>query len=714
MSLRFNHKIRVIVMMVLLSAGVLQACGPSFPNRVLLGGDNAVLKAPVASFQKEIERIEPPVPTRFEAVVPSGGYYRQQTAVADVEDLKKALAEKGVSVRERTRIVAQYRAVREALFDCVLARRNWCFTEVKGAEEDRTAEPQFNLPAIPDGLPGEFEDYLRGAIFYHQGDRKKAIEVWDGLLGRPAEERVYRSTWAAFMIGKALRIVPAQQGLAIDWFRYVRELAEEGFADSLGLASSSLGWEANAALQLQRFDEAIELYVAHMVTGDPTAITSLQLTACGVLERENPDILAQVAGSPTARRVITAYVVSHGGPFHGRTDVEAVRKWLAAVEAADVDVVEEADRLAWAAYQSGEMELVERWVALAPSDAIIARWIRAKLLLRAGKVPEAAEQLRYVARRFPEAKERGSRGKFYDRVGMHLSVEPIAKTVRGELGLIYLGLSHYVEALNVLLSGGYWGDAAYVAERVLTPDELKEYVDRVWPPMESTGDGGDSESASDVGRRSFWIGTRLRYLLARRLARIGRLSEARPYYPASLHLLFDTYVRAVQRGDNTSMPNWERATALWEAACIARYEGMELFGTEVEPDWFVYKGNFVRKSASDVRGLSSSDELVPVTLDEQYRLKHNLTPERRFHYRYIAVEFAWQAADLLPDEWDETARVLCIGGSWLAAKEPQAADRFYKALVRRCGTTQLGKEADKLRWFPKVEVDEKKLLQELK
>ena len=712
MLVRFNHKIVVIVIILCLSAGALQACGPSFPNRVLLGGDNAVLKAPVASFREEIERIEPPVPPRFKAVPPSRGQYRQQTAVADVDDLKKALAEEGVPVGERTKIVAQYRAVREALFDCVQARNNRSFETMKGAGEDKTPEPRFNLPAIPDGLPGEFEDYLRGAIFYHQGNRKKAIDVWYNLLSRPTHERAYRSTWAAFMIGKQL--LAGQAASAIEWFRYVRGLAEEGFVDSLGLASSSLGWEAGAALELEQYDQAIELYVAQMATGDPTAITSLQLAACWALGKEDPEILAQAAGNPTARRVITAYMISHGGRFHSKPRVETARRWLAAVEAANVDVVEEADHLACAAYQAGEMELANRWVALAPSDAIIARWIRAKLLLRAGKVPEAAEQLRYVARRFPDAKERGSQGRFYYWAGMRLSVEPIAKTVRGELGLVYLGLSHYVEALNVLLSGGHWEDAAYVAERVLTTDELKDYVDRTWPMMEPAGDGGDSENASDDGRPSVWIGTRLRYLLARRLSRIGRFSEARPYYPPRLHLLFDTYVQAVQKGDNASMPNWERAIALWEAACIARYEGMELFGTEVEPDWFIYKGNFVRKSASDVRGLPSSDELVPVTFDERFRLKHNFAPERRFHYRYMAVELAWEAADLLPDEWDQTARVLCIAGSWLADKEPKAADRFYKALVRRCGTTKLGKEADKLRWFPKVEVDEKTLLQELK
>ena len=310
MLVRFNHKTIVIVITLCLSAKALQACGPSFPNRVLLGGDNVVLKAPIANFRKEIEHIKPPVPPRFKAVPPSGRRYRQQTAVADVEDLQKALAQEGVSGRERTKIVAQYRALREALFDCVQARSNWCFAEMKGAEEERTPEPQFNLPAIPDGLPGEFGDYLRGAIFYHQGNRKKAIDIWHNLLNRPGQQRQYRSTWAAFMIGKAL--LAGQPALAIEWFRYVRKLAEEGFVDSLGLASSSLGWEARAALDVEQYDQAIELYAAQKATGDPTAITSLQIAACRALGEENPNMLAQAAGNPTARRVITAYVISHG------------------------------------------------------------------------------------------------------------------------------------------------------------------------------------------------------------------------------------------------------------------------------------------------------------------------------------------------------------------------------------------------------------------
>jgi len=317
---------------------------------------------------------------------------------------------------------------------------------------------------------------------------------------------------------------------------------------------------------------------------------------------------------------------------------------------------------------------------------------------------EAAEHLAHIASCFPPARQ--------PRSG-HERTESIGIRVRGELGVLHLARRQYIEALDVLLQGGYWEDAAYVAERVLTSEKLKDYVDRPWLQEESIDDAEAGEDISD-SENSNWIPNRLRYLLARRLARIGRWKEARPYYPAKWQMRFDAYIQAVREGHNEYLSNQQRAAALWKAACIARYEGMELLGTEVEPDWFVYSGHFERMPASDVRSLPGSATLVASTSDEQRRLQQNVVPEKRFHYRYEAAEHAWRAAELMPDQSDQTARVLCIAGSWLKDRDPQAADRFYKTLVRRCGKTQLGKEADRLRWFPKIDIDKNKLLQETK
>jgi hypothetical protein len=112
---------------------------------------------------------------------------------------------------------------------------------------------------------------------------------------------------------------------------------------------------------------------------------------------------------------------------------------------------------------------------------------------------------------------------------------------------------------------------------------------------------------------------------------------------------------------------------------------MELTGIELAPDWRIHAGNYDW-------GFDDDKKLLPATADVQ--------PALRFHYRYRAAELAWQAAALMPDNNEETAQVLWEAGSWLKDRDPRAAGRFYKALVRRCGQTALGKDADQRRWFP--------------
>jgi hypothetical protein len=60
---------------------------------------------------------------------------------------------------------------------------------------------------------------------------------------------------------------------------------------------------------------------------------------------------------------------------------------------------------------------------------------------------------------------------------------------------------------------------------------------------------------------------------------------------------------------------------------------------------------------------------------------------------------------LLPNDSEELARILCLSGSWLKARDPETADLFYKALARRCPNTEIGAEANRIHWFPKVDDD---------
>jgi hypothetical protein len=294
-----------------------------------------------------------------------------------------------------------------------------------------------------------------------------------------------------------------------------------------------------------------------------------------------------------------------------------------------------------------------------------------------------------------------------------------ASRTQGELGILRLARRQYVESLDALLRAGYWMDAAYVAERVLTAEELRQYVEQNWPAASVAVEEATLPAPDDLGPRrgedsaayqrrmdEYWAGeeqraalrerggknVRIRHLLARRLARAERWSEARTYFPRKYQPAFDAYVAGLRVGRDRARSAADRGRALWSAARLCRYHGLELLGTELEPDWYAaYEGDF------ELPAVSAS------SADERERAKESeITPRRRWHYRYLAVDLAWQAAELLPDQSDETARVLREAGSWLKARNPQAADRFYKALVRRCGKTALGGEAERLRWFPKL------------
>jgi tetratricopeptide (TPR) repeat protein len=679
------------------------ACGPSFPNWLLSDADRAALVAPVADFFREIARLkttrQPPFRTQ-----PPEASYAAQTADAELQDLRTALEQLGIPEERREVILREHAASRETVKRHQEGLREWW-----------PEGPEFVPPPVANGLPPEFEDYFRGSIAFHQGKTEEARAIWSALLERPAVERPFRSTWAAFMLGKLeLETAPER---AAEFFQEVRELAEAGFADSLGLAAASYGWEARAWLNLKDYARATELYADHVTAGDTHyAVLSLQTTAalaCG----DGAEALRPLTEHPLARNVITAHLISRTYPSWAppeARDLEPVRLWLELLEESEVREVELADQLALAAYQSGHFEMAQRWLGRADHKSPMALWLRAKLELRAGRIEQAAALLAEVVRLLPIAVgDAGSTNEISAPFAARVSVADFnhsfsdeggsaARHVLGELGVLRLHRREFTEALDALLRSGHWMDAAYVAERVLTLEELKTYVDRHWheaPP--------EHEKRVEIG----WGMERvaplkqsesIRYLLARRLARADRNDEAAPYFPAEWRAGHEQRWRLLSLGRDPSRPPAERARSLWEAARLTRTLGMELLGTEAQPDWAVHGGNFEDGVWVETREAAATPDAILIASEAELRraAAHEVEPPKRFHYRYAAAEIAWDAARLMPDNEDETARVLLEAGSWLKNRDPEAADRFYKALVRRCGKTEIGAFADQLRWFP--------------
>ena len=767
-----------LLVAALQSPASLFACGPNFPNSLLDRGDAAVLGAPVIDFIGELERMRL-VESRFQAVpsIEESGWNRfsTQAGTAEIVDLTVALKKAKVPNDELERICRAHQAARAKLSQFLAETeawtnsRPWVYDEKGGHRgKSRLPPPRFPSIELTAGLPDEFADYLEGARAWHNPgmvDKGMAQGAWERLLARPPQERRFKSTWAAFMLGKACE--KQEPDKAVQYFQQVRDLARHKFADSVGLAAASLGLEARIYLHQKKYERTIEAYLEQLSTGDSSAGPSLIFVAREVLTK-GPDVLRPLAVNPRTQRVLTAYVISRGGQWWRESEADdstdtqrplpradLARAWLEAVEAAGVKDVDSAAKLAVAAYQNNNMPLAWRWIKRAPNSPV-SQWLQAKLLLHDGKTTQAAALLASVVSAFPiepPSTNQIARPPFKDLLYVKASSDypawiPADRQVLAELGVLRLARREFVQALDALLNAGFWMDTAYIAERVLTIDELKTYVDNYWPPVSTEQAAEENEKYGPSKVSPVLLRTQIRYLLARRLMRSLRGDEAREYYPPEWMPQYLALVQFLRTGWDEAVPADQRAQALFQAAIITRTNGMELIGTEVEPDWHIYAGDYEEGVTVAIRATNENAKVLVASKDELSRAtQHNADPEKRFHYRYQAAALAgeganlipndfedaarmlctagdwlrirdgqaadtfyfqaaslgWEAAKLMPDNSEDTARVLCMAGGWIKYSDPQKADVFYKALVRRNRKTAIGMEADRIRWFPRLD-----------
>lgn len=631
------------------------ACGPFFPATIIDLGDASLLSSPVASFRKILDSLGLP-PPEFKAVPsPAVPYhdpdYAAQTLSAELADLRSAGASEAVIARH-------------------LQRR----------QMPKTPDNTYREPDPLTDLPREFALYFTGALAFRKDDLPAARTAFEAVLALPATERRYKTTWAAYMLGQ-IAARSGEKNNAVEWFSKTREFARTGFVDSSGLAAASLGEEARFLYIHKNWFAACELYLRQYATGDLTAFSSLRFTAASAIGDVNPDVFTRFAQQPGPRAVITARLLErYAAPREGHleetypfslenepTDPDnALLRWLAALEKATLTDSREASLFALAAYQAGAFADSARWLKLAPAADAGSNWLRAKLALRDGRIDDATALLSALVQQSAEP----------------FDTPANVPQLQGELAQLRLARRDYADALRLLLRGDYWHGAAYIAERVLTLDELQNFVSA----ETVTGDNGP----------------RLKNLLARRLVRAGRPSEAAAYFQKDYASTLAEFTTALKAGNDATRPAVARGLSLARAATLLRVSGLELQGTELEPDYAYSDGRF--PGYSTVLAIrSKAAGLAPPSDDEISRaIIVPATPNRRFHYRYQAADLAWQAAQLLPDNSTELATLLVEAGGWIKARDPQAADRFYKALVNRCPDTDYGREAKRLRWFPKT------------
>jgi hypothetical protein len=644
----------------------------------------------------------------------------EATAEADRNDFVLALKEGGIKPSDPTRAAQQHEAARQ-------------FLSAYAA----------NSPAAPDEFASEFADYHKGAIAYRLGKEHwtEARTSWEALLKRPESERHYRTVWAAFMLGKmALKSGDPE---AVTWFRRTRELAKQGFADSLGMAADSYGWEGRSEWKQGHSEAAARLFLTQLALGDESAVVSLKALipdrepVGGMLnygpepedtEKWTPEqkqqehekigaALRAMVKDSILRRLETAHILATEAridPYAASSENQHVNRcarWLSIITEAKVDKIEEGEYIGWVAYTNGDYKGAARWLELGNKESPGACWLRAKLQRRAGKLEDALKSMAQawqgihgLAPYTGWTHKPGSRDETFSYVytseGYDWSFED---EVSGDLASLHLARADFIEALDIFLKGELWTDAAFIAERVLTIEELRKYVDQLPAPEPRDSDDPRANAHN------------LRWLLGRRLVREDRYAEAARYLPPPYDKLLETYVGNLKVGTDSKLSKEQRAKAFFAAAWLARHEGMEIMGTEVAPDVFNTGGDFEitdlakqRLSGRYERVDSSTDGdkkrteplvLKPTKQELQRLAKNKIVPDIRFHYRVIAGALALKAAALLRDNTEELADVVNTAGLWVKERDNKLADSYYLILVRRAGQTAIGRAAKEKRWF---------------
>jgi len=697
--LRANRPCGVLLALAI-TAPWLQACGPSFPNCYLTDSVEAIAELPTLGLEGELLRLLPPE-ARLTAINKAARSPKIDTE-AERAEIRAAL-----TTGENSAISV----------DFALSTYDRCHPSIF--------------------LPQEFQLYARGARAWADGNKAEAEIAWRELLALPQKERFYRTVWAAYMLGRVAGDEHPQ--LAREAFHQARKAAADGFADSQHLAEASWGWEAKTHLADNNYAEALRTYFRSFQEGDPAAVTSIQTTlhkaflgvgysdsrdeSAPTEEKNNArapspasdDGLAELASDPQLRRVVTAWFVSRGGPFCAwrHTEAEQMVRWIQVLRRTTSLSSDEADRWSWAAYQSGLWDEARDFADLAPPQAPAAEWVRAMLLLRNGFVDDALTHLTQAAKAFPPDTTEPAllpQAGASNRWNQDQPEDSPAEKLPALRAVLNLRREHYTEALGLFLHAGHWPDAAYLAERVLTIEELMSFIKSDDPQPRDQ----DKASWFDRTDRARTAGRDLRHLLARRLVRAQRFDDARRYFPAELLPIYDSYLANCRLGFDPSRSRSERGTRFWTAAKIIYEHGIELQGTELEPDYAIAGGDF---EWPDITGARTGeprledkrfereepklDNPLAATHDEIERQSTTKTPTQRFHYRNRAVDLAWLAAQFLPDDDARTAEILYTAGRWLAAKDPEQANRFYQSLALRCPNTDLGREAAKKHWFVK-------------
>lgn len=671
------------------AVGAVLACGPDFPWQLLDDRVMTLKSTPSNDFDYELPRLLTKPGDSLKAVED----YGDASKAAAYDDYKDEI---DASI-DAQRTTAEEQGLNTAQLAALHAMR-------AAADADKAY-------AAGAGLSPSVRQYTAGAVAFHKQDIAHAKQRFLAVLALPAGERTARATWAAYMLGR-IYAASADEADAAKYFAMTRDLALQGQLDPLGLAVASYNEEAGmhyrAAEALvkdgklppaqapafgKEMTEAANLYAEAQKRGSVWSWNSLDWLAGEVLAE--PVRVEPAASDPFMQRLLVAYVLARvpddssgygfidghhpedaaggGGKISVNSSVAAL---VVALDKHPMTQPIGKDNLAALMYRVGRYDLAGRLVA--DSTTPMAYWIKAKLAIQKGDMAAAAADYSHAVEAFETTKS-----------GL---TDYNATLIQGEDGVLSLARGDYLDAMAKLYAHGdtYWGDVAYLAERVLTVDELQRFVDSHASLPQSAPSAGTQAAPQRIGLSLYGRTMALRDLLARRLMRAGRFQEALPYFaqpaddqwdrpgPEIVRQAASDYSQALVTA-HKGATEAERAQGFYTASLLAKHRGMEMMGAETAPDYYVEGGAFDEGWGQKELG----DQYV--TDGERKRFSASATePNKRFHYRYIALDQIEQAAALVPKHSQAYAALLCTASGWMihTAGEQQRVTELYTQYVK--------------------------------
>lgn len=741
--------------MGLLGLVPLLACGPFFPENAL-DKPKGVLQPPLFQFTGELYQLKHDLLDSALAARQAGSpAYTLDLEMAEMEEIMK---ERLSDETQRLSWLASYRGCRRAMIlkgDESQHAMGKTDRESAGSLESIQKDWGKVLGAVPEDV----RLYLEGALLHLEAadaanaKAQQAREKWRQVLALPVEQRQWRSTWAAWMLFRTAD--PTQTNERGRWLFETRDLAQTGFADCLHLgieAAYVLGRPGSDLPQKAAVSPAEWKRSAYQraILGHSHADSQLKSDRWQY-SAWSEELAVQTLADPFLRQAQLLHLIEvvqgvlgwDFGHYEGNlaSPDKDLKAWLQSFEKSELKEQKETVLLAWLYYNAARFDESKRWLKMAPAEDVIALSLRGKLAAMEGKKDASVKNFEALAKQLPEAQD-SARAQLEVEAQINpnpISVEDYGQVRRhhflADYGRAQLATNDFVGALKTFSKTDFWDDTAYIAERLLSVEELlaMDRAGAISKSLQSWRYEDEETSTQQVktirdlaDKYGGWERPQglpmMKYLIGRRLVREHYFKDAQRLLPDELALALEHYAKAFRQGHDRKLSKVVRAEALWQAAQIHRLLGMEMIGFETGPDYAVISGAFELRDLASFRQqkvwvddwihdshLLVAERQIPTfeaTPAEKWRSKHYApVMNKRFHYRYVAADLAWEAASLMPDDHPKTAEVLCIAGNWLQIRDAAAADRFYKALVRRNPNVPLAQEANRKRWFPAVKWD---------